>query len=163
MTPERKININRMLTVGEVAKRSGVAVSTLHFYESKGLIKSIRTNGNQRRFPLSVLRYIGIIKVAQKVGISLDEIKNALSIYPVGSKLTAEQWAELSSRWREDLDARIQKLTRLRDEMDWCIGCGCLSLEQCRLRNPEDILGEDGAGPRILEREDDSMLNLLND
>lgn len=158
MTLERKIDINRMLTVGEVAKRSGVAVSTLHFYESKGLIKSIRTNGNQRRYPLSVLRYIGIIKVAQKVGISLDEIKKALSVYPIGSKLTAEQWAELSTCWRNDLDERIQKLTRLRDEMDWCIGCGCLSLEQCRLRNPEDILAELGSGPRILEREDDSII-----
>jgi MerR family redox-sensitive transcriptional activator SoxR len=153
MQAEEKIDFNRMMTVGEVAKRSGVAVSTLHFYESKGLIKSIRTNGNQRRFPSIVLRYIGIIKVAQKVGISLEEIKNALSVYPMGSKLTAEQWSVLSSHWRKDLDERIQKLTRLRDEMDWCIGCGCLSLKQCPLRNPEDVLRHEGSGPRILERE----------
>jgi MerR family redox-sensitive transcriptional activator SoxR len=152
MGKDIKIDFDRMMTVGEVAKRSGVTVSTLHFYESKGLIKSIRTNGNQRRFPAIVLRYIGIIKVAQKVGISLEEIKTALSVYPIGSKLSAEQWSELSSRWRKDLDERIQKLTRLRDEMDWCIGCGCLSLKQCPLRNPEDVLGRQGSGPRILER-----------
>ncbi|WP_049065715.1 redox-sensitive transcriptional activator SoxR, partial [Acinetobacter seifertii] len=115
-------NQSRLLTVGEVAKRSGVAVSTLHFYESKGLIKSIRTNGNQRRFTLVVLRYIAIIKIAQTVGIPLDEIKQALSKYPMGSKLTAQQWKELSLDWRKNLDERIQKLTRLRDEMDWCIG-----------------------------------------
>ncbi|MDC5008125.1 redox-sensitive transcriptional activator SoxR [Acinetobacter baumannii] len=145
-------NQSRLLTVGEVAKRSGVAVSTLHFYESKGLIKSIRTNGNQSRFTLVVLRYIAIIKIAQKVGIPLDEIKQALSKYPMGSKLTAQQWKELSLDWRKNLDERIQKLTRLRDEMDWCIGCGCLSLEQCPLRNPNDVLGQEGAGPRILER-----------
>ncbi len=108
-------NQSRLLTVGEVAKRSGVAVSTLHFYESKGLIKSIRTNGNQRRFTLVVLRYIAIIKIAQKVGIPLDEIKQALSKYPMGSKLTAQQWKELSLDWRKNLDERIQKLTRLRD------------------------------------------------
>ncbi|KAF7276602.1 hypothetical protein GWI33_010041 [Rhynchophorus ferrugineus] len=149
---EKKIDFNRLMTVGEVAKRSGVAVSTLHFYEKKGLIKSIRTNGNQRRYNSVILRYIAIIKVAQRVGIPLDEIKEALSIYPVGSKLSAEQWRELSTRWRSDLNERIQKLTRLRDEMDWCIGCGCLSLDQCPLRNPEDILGREGVGPRILER-----------
>ncbi|OTG86741.1 redox-sensitive transcriptional activator SoxR [Acinetobacter sp. ANC 4558] len=152
MQKEKKIDFSRLMTVGEVAKRSGIAVSTIHFYESKGLIKSIRTNGNQRRFDSVVLRYISIIKVAQKVGISLEEIKEALGIYPVGTKLTVEQWRELSIRWREDLDQRIQKLTRLRDEMDWCIGCGCLSLKECPLRNPEDILGDDGVGPRILER-----------
>ncbi|WP_151744397.1 redox-sensitive transcriptional activator SoxR [Acinetobacter calcoaceticus] len=152
MSENKKADSSRVLTVGEVAKRSGVPVSTLHFYEAKGLIKSIRTNGNQRRYPLIILRYIAIIKVAQRVGIPLNEIKEALSQYPVGSKLTAKQWNDLSSHWRENLDDRIQKLTRLRDEMDWCIGCGCLSLEQCPLRNPEDILGLEGSGPRILER-----------
>ncbi|MFK7338588.1 redox-sensitive transcriptional activator SoxR, partial [Acinetobacter baumannii] len=95
---------------------------------------------------------LAIIKIAQKVGIPLYEIKQALSKYPMGSKLTAQQWKELSLDWRKNLDERIQKLTRLRDEMDWCIGCGCLSLEQCPLRNPNDVLGQEGAGPRILER-----------
>ncbi len=152
MQTEQKIDFERWLTVGEVAKRSGVAISTIHFYESKGLIKSMRTNGNQRRFSAITLRYIGLIKVAQRVGIPLEEIKDALSYYPIGTKLTIEQWHELSARWRAQLDERIQKLTRLRDEMDSCIGCGCLSLTQCPLRNPEDVLGQEGAGARILER-----------
>lgn len=149
---KEKIDVNRMLTVGEIAKRSGVAVSAIHFYESKGLIKSTRTNGNQRRFSAITLRYIGLIKVAQRVGIPLEEIRDALSMYPIGSKLTVEQWGELSTRWRAKLDERIQNLIRLRDEMDSCIGCGCLSLDQCPLRNPEDILGLEGTGARILER-----------
>ncbi len=152
MQTEQEIDFERWLTVGEVAKRSGVAISTIHFYESKGLIKSKRTNGNQRRFSAITLRYIGLIKVAQRVGIPLEEIKEALSYYPIGTKLTIEQWHELSTRWRTQLDDRIQKLTRLRDEMDSCIGCGCLSLTQCPLRNPEDVLGQEGAGARILER-----------
>lgn len=152
MQTEQKIDLERWLTVGEVAKRSGVAISTIHFYESKGLIKSMRTNGNQRRFSAITLRYIGLIKVAQRVGIPLEEIKEALSYYPIGTKLTIEQWHELSARWRAQLDERIQKLTRLRDEMDSCIGCGCLSLTQCPLRNPEDVLGQEGTGARILER-----------
>ena len=152
MSEEKKIDFNRLMTVGEVSKRSGVAVSTIHFYEAKGLIKSTRTNGNQRRFSAITLRYIGLVKVAQRVGIPLEEVKDALSFYPVGSKLTATQWKELSEKWRAKLDERIQRLTRLRDEMDWCIGCGCLSLTECPLRNPDDILGQDGAGARILER-----------
>lgn len=152
MAKEKTIDASRALTVGEVAKRSGVAVSTIHFYESKGLIKSTRSNGNQRRFPSIVLRYIAIIKVAQRTGISLDEIREAFGELPGGSQLTAAQWKKLSSRWRETLNERIQKLTRLRDELDNCIGCGCLSLKECPLRNPNDVLGEQGPGPRILER-----------
>lgn len=142
---------SRQLTVGEVARRSGVAVSTLHFYESKGLIASTRTGGNQRRYPALVLRTIAIIKVAQRTGIPLEEIKRALGRYPPNSKLTAAQWGEMSSAWREDLNARIRTLQALRDSLDNCIGCGCLSLEDCPLRNPEDVLGKDGAGARILE------------
>lgn len=143
---------SRTLTVGEVAQRSGVAVSTIHFYESKGLITSTRSAGNQRRYSALVLRYIGIIKVAQRTGIALEDIREALGRYPPGSKLTAAQWQALSSQWRVDLDDRIQRLTRLRDELDSCIGCGCLSLTDCPLRNPEDVLGQQGPGPQILER-----------
>lgn len=143
---------DRMLTVGEVAKRSGVAVSTLHFYESKGLIASSRSEGNQRRYPTSMLRYIAIIKVAQRTGIALESIRAAFSQYPVGGKLNATQWKEMSSRWKQELDERIERLTRLRNELDACIGCGCLSLTDCSLRNPGDVLGEQGPGPRILER-----------
>ncbi|VFR56802.1 Redox-sensitive transcriptional activator SoxR [plant metagenome] len=141
----------RTLTVGEVARRAGVPVSTLHFYESKGLIQSTRSGGNQRRYAPMVLRAIAIIKVAQRTGIPLQEIHEAMSRYQ-GVKLSAAQWRALSSRWREDLDARIRRLTRLRDELDSCIGCGCLSLGDCPLRNPDDVLGEEGPGARILER-----------
>lgn len=153
MTAKTSTNSTRLLTVGEVAKRSGVAVSALHFYESKGLITGTRTAGNQRRYPALVLRTIAIIKVAQRTGIPLEVIKRALGRYPPNSKLTAAQWGEMSSAWREDLNARIRTLEALRDSLDNCIGCGCLSLEDCPLRNPEDVLGKDGAGARILEKE----------
>jgi len=142
----------RMLSVGEVAKRAGVPVSTLHFYESRGLIESSRNAGNQRRYPSLVLRTIAIIKVAQRTGIPLEEIKNAFGRYPPNSKLTAAQWGEMSTAWREDLNARIRTLEALRDSLDDCIGCGCLSLEDCPLRNPEDRLAQEGPGPRVLEK-----------
>ncbi|EKT53106.1 redox-sensitive transcriptional activator SoxR [Providencia sneebia] len=147
-----KIDFSRALTVGEVAKRSGVPVSTIHFYESKGLIQSTRTQGNQRRFPAVVLRYIAIIKVAQSTGIPLKEVQDALGKFPANSKLTSEQWKEMSTEWKVSLDKRIRQLTRLRNELDHCIGCGCLSLSECPLRNPDDILGRRGPGARILER-----------
>lgn len=152
MAAEKTMDGARSLTIGEVARRSGVPISTLHFYESKGLIASTRNAGNQRRFPALVLRTIAIIKVAQRTGIALEEIKHAMGRYPPNSKLTAVQWGELSSAWRENLNARIRTLEALRDRLDDCIGCGCLSLEDCPLRNPGDALGEEGPGPRILER-----------
>lgn len=152
MNVKKPIDFSRLLTVGEVARRAGVPVSTIHFYETKGLITSTRNAGNQRRFASVVLRHIAVIKVAQRTGIPLEEIKEALGRFPAGSKLTAEQWRELSSHWHASLDERIKKLTRLRDELDSCIGCGCLSLEECPLRNPQDALGAEGPGPRILER-----------
>lgn len=153
MAADKPIDITRVMTVGEVARRSGVPVSTIHFYESRGLIHSSRSEGNQRRFPGIVLRYIAIIKVAQRTGIPLEEIREAMARFPQDShKLTPTQWKELSSQWRANLDERIRKLTRLRDELDSCIGCGCLSLQDCPLRNPDDVLGRDGPGPRILER-----------
>lgn len=149
---EINIDPTRALTVGEVAKRSGVPVSTVHFYESKGLIQSSRTHGNQRRFHAVVLRYIAIIKVAQSTGIPLQEIQEALGRFPANSALTSEQWKEMSTQWRVSLDKRIRQLTRLRNELDNCIGCGCLSLSDCPLRNPDDVLGKKGPGARILER-----------
>ncbi|WP_240430460.1 redox-sensitive transcriptional activator SoxR [Serratia marcescens] len=151
MRRNEPIDANRLLTVGEVAKRSGVAVSALHFYESKGLILATRNSGNQRRYPSVVLRYIAVIKIAQRAGISLEDIRAALSRFPIGSKLTSEQWGVLSSAWRKTLDERIQRLTVLRDHLDGCIGCGCLSLADCPLRNPNDILGRQGAGAHIFE------------
>ena len=149
---EETIDFTRALTVGEVAKRSGVPVSTVHFYEAKGLIQSTRTQGNQRRFPAVVLRYIAIIKVAQSTGIPLKEIQDALGRFPANSKLTSDQWKEMSTQWKTSLDKRIRQLTRLRNELDNCIGCGCLSLSDCPLRNPDDVLGKRGPGARILER-----------
>ncbi len=149
----KEIDFSRALTVGEVARRSGVPVSTVHFYESKGLIASTRNGGNQRRFESVVLRYIAIIKVAQRTGIPLEEIRAVLHGLPPGSKPTAVQWRTMSTRWQASLDDRIERLTRLRDELTRCIGCGCLSMDECPLRNPADILGEQGPGPQILERE----------
>ena len=139
------------LTVGEVAARAGLAVSTLHFYESKGLIHSWRNAGNQRRYPREVLRRVAIIKVAQRTGIPLAEIREALSSLPEGLTPTAADWRKLSARWKADLDERIERLARLRDHMDSCIGCGCLSLKVCPLRNPLDELAEQGPGPRLLD------------
>ena len=149
---KQPIDSNRVLTIGEVAKRSGVTVSTIHFYESKGLISGTRTAGNHRQYPAIVLRFIAIIRVAQRTGLSLEEIGETLSGIQADKKLTAKQWNAISTRWRDGLNARIQKLERLRDELDSCIGCGCLSLKDCPLRNPGDILAKDGPGPQILER-----------
>lgn len=141
----------RELSVGEVAERSGVAVSTLHFYETKGLIRSQRNRGNQRRYPRSILRRVAVIKVAQRTGIPLSEIANALSVLPHDRPLTAEDWRSLSRTWRAQLDDRIARLTKLRDQIDGCIGCGCLSMQECPLRNPLDTLATEGPGPRLLE------------
>ena len=139
------------LSVGEAAARSGVAVSTLHFYESEGLIRSRRNAGNQRRYPREVLRRIAVIRVAQRTGISLASIRDALKALPSGAAPTAEDWKNLSARWRAELNDRIGRLTRLRDQLDGCIGCGCLSLDSCPLRNPCDALAQQGPGPRLLD------------
>lgn len=139
------------LSVGEVANRAGVAVSALHFYERKGLIKSWRSAGNQRRFHRDVLRRIAVIKVAQRVGIPLAEISKALGSLPRDASPTAEDWRRLSAQWRKDLNERIDALTALRDQLSDCIGCGCLSLRACRLRNPDDALANKGCGARLLD------------
>jgi MerR family redox-sensitive transcriptional activator SoxR len=151
MSNENFEKFRRLLSVGEVADRSGVAVSTLHFYETKGLIESIRSSGNQRRYAREVLRRVAIIKVAQRVGIPLAEIQAALAGLPQGRTPNASDWRTLSEQWKEDLDARIRRLQGLRDHLDGCIGCGCLSVEACPLRNPLDRLSEQGPGPRLLE------------
>jgi len=140
-----------LLSVGEVARRSGVAVSALHFYESKGLIESVRNAGNQRRYARDVLRRVAVIKVAQRAGIPLTEIREALAGLPQRRTVTARDWAVLSKRWKSDLDQRILRLTQLRDQLGECIGCGCLSIRSCPLRNPDDVAGEAGPGPRFLE------------
>ena len=145
--------IHTELSVGEAARRSGVAVSTLHFYEAKGLIKSARSAGNQRRYARGVLRRIATIKVAQKAGIPLATIRQALAGLPQDRAPTLEDWRKLSTGWRMELDSRIRKLTQLRDRLDGCIGCGCLSITLCPLRNPADKLAKKGAGPRLLDQD----------
>jgi len=143
---------DEVLSVGELATRSGVAVSALHFYERQGLIHSGRNAGNQRRYGREVLRRVAIIKVAQRAGIPLASIREALDTLPDGRTPTTADWTRLSRRWRAELDARIDQLTRLRDQLDGCIGCGCLSLKACPLRNPGDVAADAGPGARFLER-----------
>jgi MerR family redox-sensitive transcriptional activator SoxR len=144
-------HIARELSVGEVARRSGVAVSTIHFYEAKGLIGGWRSAGNQRRYSRAVLRWIAVIKVAQRAGVPLASIRDAQQALPKGVAPTAEDWGRMSARWRSELDQRIQRLTALRDQLDGCIGCGCLSMKSCPLRNPGDELSGQGPGPRLLD------------
>ncbi|CRM11667.1 MULTISPECIES: redox-sensitive transcriptional activator SoxR [Pseudomonas] len=143
--------VAKELTVGQLAARSGVAVTALHFYETKGLITSRRNAGNQRRYPRDVLRRVVVIKIAQRLGIPLATIGEALQALPDGRTPTAKDWERLSAQWREDLDERINKLLLLRDKLNGCIGCGCLSLEACPLRNQDDQLGERGPGAQLLE------------
>lgn len=151
-------NVNRELrshelTPGQVAHRSGVAVSALHFYEREGLILSTRNAGNQRRYHRDVLRRIAFIRVSQGVGVSLADIRAALATLPEGRTPTKADWSRLSRRWRGELDARIDRLQRLRDTLDDCIGCGCLSMKSCQLANPGDALAAAGDGPvRLLGR-----------
>ena len=140
-------------TPGKVAKRCGVKVSTLHFYEQKGLISSWRNPGNQRRYKADVLRRISVIKAAQKMGISLEEIRDALATLPDNRTPNAQDWEKLSTHWRESLNARIRALERLRDRLTGCIGCGCLSLKNCPIYNEDDKLGAKGAGAVYLEAE----------
>jgi len=144
------------LSVGQLAERSGVAVSALRFYEAKGLIRSYRTNGNQRRYPRDVLRRVAVIRVAQRTGVPLETIRRALLALPNDRAPTAADWSKLSARWKEDLNDRIKRLTELRDQLGGCIGCGCMSLKVCPLRNPLDVLGRKGAGPRLLDLADDA-------
>ncbi|GBQ15167.1 redox-sensitive transcriptional activator SoxR [Swaminathania salitolerans] len=141
------------LSIGEVSRRSGVAVSALHFYENKGLIASIRTNGNQRRFARDVLRRVALIRVSQKLGLPLAEIKVLLGRLPASGPVTPEDVKAMVASWTETLDARIRGLTGLRDHLDRCIGCGCLSRADCPLVNPEDRLAGEGDGAVILLRE----------
>ena len=140
----------REFSVGQVAERSGVAVSALHFYEAKGLISSHRTAGNQRRYGGDVLRRVAVIKIAQEVGISLAEIGKALNALPEGRTPNRKDWGRLSKSWRESLNLRIRQLEALRDGLDDCIGCGCLSIDRCKLRNPDDRLADEGTGARRL-------------
>ncbi|WP_405981432.1 redox-sensitive transcriptional activator SoxR [Streptomyces sp. NBC_00158] len=137
------------LTVGQLSARSGAAVSALHFYETKGLISSRRTSGNQRRYSREALRRVAFVRAAQRVGIPLASIREALAQLPEERTPTREDWARLSENWRTVLDQRIQQLSSLRDHLDDCIGCGCLSLKNCALSNPDDVFGESFTGSRL--------------
>ena len=147
----RKKNRTAKLSVGEVAKRSGVNVSTLHFYEDKKLISAVRNAGNQRRYFKDVLRRIAVIKAAQKVGISLNDIQRAISFLPTDKAPNKKDWEKLSKQWNKQLEQKINELTALRDKMTSCIGCGCLSLKACPLYNPDDELGENQSGAVLLK------------
>ncbi len=142
---------DKELTVGQVAERSGLPVSTLHFYERKGLIASTRNAANHRLYARSVLRRVAVIKVAQSAGVPLAEIARALSSLPRQAVPDTKDWARISEAWHDDLTRRIQTLTALRDKMALCIGCGCLSVKRCPLVNPNDRLADEGPGPRMLQ------------
>ncbi len=136
------------LTIGAVSDRTGVATSALRFYESQGLIHATRSDGGQRRYVRDTLRRVSFIRIAQQVGLSLDEIRNALSSLPDNRTPTPRDWERLSTSWRPRLDGQIAMLERLRDNLAGCIGCGCLSLKVCQLANPGDEAARLGAGPR---------------
>ena len=141
----------KILTVGELARRAGVAVSTIHFYERRGLISGWRTGGNQRRYDRATLRRVAIIKVAQQLGISLGEIGARLAALPADRTPARSDWSRIATAWRADLDLKIAQLALLRDRLDGCIGCGCLSVTDCPLRNPDDRLSGRGPGAHYLD------------
>lgn len=140
-----------LLTIGEIADRAGMATSALRYYETHGLIESVRTTGNQRRYQRSTLRRLAFIKTAQRVGLSLTEITEALATLPSGRTPTRADWTRLSAAWRPRLDQQIRRLEKLRDNLDECIGCGCLSMQRCALSNPDDAVAPRGPGAVFLE------------
>jgi MerR family redox-sensitive transcriptional activator SoxR len=146
--------VEHELSIGAVSERTGVAPSALRFYEAEGLLHPLRTDGGQRRYPRDALRRVSFIRVAQQVGLSLDEIRDALASLPEHRTPTERDWERISRAWRPRLDAQIALLERLRDRLDGCIGCGCLSLRHCRLLNPGDVAAEHGPGPRLLLEDD---------
>ena len=134
-------------SAGKIARRCGINISTLHFYERQGLISSTRNAGNQRRYKADVLRRVSVIKAAQKVGVSLEDIKQAFESLPNNRTPTVEDWQQLSRHWQRMLDGRIAYLQALRNNLSGCIGCGCLSMTSCPLYNPDDTLAQSGCGP----------------
>jgi MerR family transcriptional regulator, redox-sensitive transcriptional activator SoxR len=139
------------LTIGELAERSGVSTSALRYYEAQGLIHAERTAGNQRRYRRATLRRVAFVRSAQRVGLTLEEISEALSTLPEGRTPTKADWSRLSQGWRPRIDAQIERLERLREKLDGCIGCGCLSLRTCALSNPDDVVASRGPGAVYLE------------
>jgi MerR family redox-sensitive transcriptional activator SoxR len=145
--------VSSELSIGEVAARSGVPPSALRFYERRGLIEAARTDGNQRRYERAVLRRIAFIQAGRAAGVSLTEIRTALAGLPRSRTPSRKDWERLSNRWRNDLDARIETLQALRNRLTTCIGCGCLSIDQCDLLNPDDESATRGAGAHYLRRD----------
>ena|SRR5689334_23144407 len=139
------------LSIGEVAARSGVATSALRFYEREGLIEAVRTDGNQRRYDRAVLRRIAFIQAGRAAGVTLSEIRRALDGLPTKRIPSRKDWERLSNKWRDDIDARVETLQALRDRLTTCIGCGCLSIDQCDLLNPDDEAQARGAGAHFLK------------
>ena len=139
------------LTIGQLGERAGLSTSAIRFYESRGLIHSVRTSGNQRRYEPATLRRLAFIRSAQRVGLSLDEITAALALLPENRTPTKADWSRLSRSWRTRLDEQIARIERLRDKLDGCIGCGCLSLRRCALNNPDDAVAPRGPGAVFLE------------
>ncbi len=139
------------LTIGELSERSGIATSAIRYYEDRGLVSSRRTTGNQRRYPRPTLRRLAFVRTAQRVGLTLEEIETALATLPSNRTPTKADWTRLSRGWRPRLDAQIAQLERLRDTLDSCIGCGCLSLRRCALSNPDDLAASRGPGAVFLE------------
>ncbi|MFY1597140.1 redox-sensitive transcriptional activator SoxR [Micromonospora sp. DT46] len=142
--------MHESLTIGQLSVRSGVAPSALRYYERLGLIRAERTGGNQRRYARTELRRVAFVRISQQVGISLEEIREALDSLPASRTPSAEDWARLSATWRERLNEKIRLMTKLRDDLDGCIGCGCLSLQRCTLNNPGDSLAGEGPGARLV-------------
>jgi MerR family transcriptional regulator, redox-sensitive transcriptional activator SoxR len=147
-----KLKSTTLLSIGECAKRANVAVSTLRFYEERGLVASLRNAGGQRIYPRASLRRIAFVRAAQAVGLSLDEISDALTTLPESRTPTAADWAKLSAQWLPTLDARIATLIALRDNLTNCIGCGCLSLKKCALHNPQDKLAQSERSSRLIHQ-----------
>ena len=146
--------MDEQLTIGALSERTGVATSALRFYEAQGLIQADRSDGGQRRYTRDTLRRVSFVRIAQQVGLSLDEIRDALSSLPEGRTPTPRDWERLSSSWRPRIDGQIAMLERLRDRLSGCIGCGCLSLKVCRLANPGDEAAALGPGPRWILGDD---------
>lgn len=144
------------LTIGQLAERSGVATSALRYYEERGLISSERTAGNQRRYRQAELRRVAFVRSAQRVGLTLDEVEAALATLPRNRTPTKADWSRLSRSWRPRIDEQIARLERLRDRLDGCIGCGCLSLRRCALQNPQDEAAPRGPGAVFLEPASDT-------
>lgn len=143
-----------LIPIGQLAARSGVASSALRFYESRALIRSERSGGGHRLYRRSVLRRVAFIRIAQRVGLTLDEIADALAMLPSDRAPTKAEWARVSKSWRRRLDDQIATIERLREDLTGCIGCGCLSLSRCKLYNPDDVAATRGAGARYLLGDD---------